>query len=195
MLNGLSDEDVKREVLGDSNLDEKSLEETIKLVEGKEVGLRSVGGIKDQSSGVTGYKRGKKIAAMDKRLSEKGKCESCKEEFLVHGVVKKAGKDDLLKRYRICKSSFDRKKAERKRDTETAAEGAISQEQFAFLGAVESSYISDSGYAASWELAQLHGIQIASVRSNKTNGPEIVVPNFIWEAGAGWVKRQNDPHP
>ena len=62
VLNGLCDEDVKREVLGDSGLDDKSLEDTVKLVEAEEVGLRSVGGGRAQSSGVTGFQKVKKMA-------------------------------------------------------------------------------------------------------------------------------------
>ena len=92
MLNGLCDEDVKREVLGDSGLDEKSLEDTVKLVEAKEVALRSVVGVKsEQSSSVTGYQKLRKVAATDKKLQEKGKCESCKEEFVVNAVLRRKG--------------------------------------------------------------------------------------------------------
>ena len=140
MLNGLCNEDVRKEVLGDSGLDEKSLEDTIKLVEAKEAALRSTGGANDdQSSGVTGYSKYKKIQATDKRLQEKGKCDSCKEEFLIHGVVRRPGKDDEIKRYKICKPCFDkRKKKANKKEKNSDEEGAVTAGQFAFLGSVSS---------------------------------------------------------
>ena len=190
MLNGLCNEDVRKEVLGDSGLDEKSLEDTIKLVEAKEAALRSTGGANDdQSSGVTGYSKYKKIQATDKRLQEKGKCDSCKEEFLIHGVVRRPGKDDEIKRYKICKPCFDkRKKKVNKKEKNSDEEGAVTAGQFAFLGSVSSgieSKVMDRGVTG----------QIAMVKRGNTECAAVVLPNYVWEAGAGWIKRPNDPHP
>ena len=70
-------------------------------------------------------------------MQEKGKCESCKEEFLIHGVVRRPGKDDEIKRYKICKPCFDKKKKKaKKKEKDSDEEGAVTAEQFTFLGSV-----------------------------------------------------------
>ena len=42
ILSGISDEEIKKEVLGTENLDEKTLNETVALIETKEIAARSL---------------------------------------------------------------------------------------------------------------------------------------------------------
>ena len=67
-----------------------------------------------------------------------------------------------------------------KRGKRTSREVVIRKEKVLFLmGAIRS--VSD-------------GAQIVGVHDGKV-ARDVVVPNHVWEAGAGWVRRPNDPHP
>ncbi len=81
ILNGLYDVEIRRDVLSTAGLDDKSLTDTIALIEDKETAARSVAGSGTQAAGQSSYRQQKKIAPGDKRLTATGKCESCQAVF------------------------------------------------------------------------------------------------------------------
>ena len=140
LLTGLCDEEVRREVLGTANVDIKSLDETIALVEAKEIAMRSLAARSDQAGGLSVLKKTKSVTQSDKRLLVKGPCEKCKVEFLINGLVRKRGGTDEIRRYKICKSCFEKERKVKKADNTPVEEGALSHDmEYAFLGAVSES--------------------------------------------------------
>ena len=73
-------DEIKRKVLGTIDIDDKSLNETIAIIETEEMASRSMITATTMSQvGATSYKR--QILPNDKRLQLKGKCATCQMEF------------------------------------------------------------------------------------------------------------------
>ena len=81
LLNGLADAEIKRDILGTTDLDDKSLDDTVALVESKEIANRSMGGPGEINNAATSYQ---KVKANDSRLKIKIKCSDCGKEFPKH---------------------------------------------------------------------------------------------------------------
>ena len=78
VISGLVDEEIKKEVLGWSDLDEKSIEETITFIEAKEM-ARDALSKAPIAAGVSSYK--KLGTATDKKPATKVQCKICKSEI------------------------------------------------------------------------------------------------------------------
>ena len=87
---GLSDPDIKREVLGWTELDNKSIAETVTFVEGKEMARNAMSGPSHDIAGMSGLKKSRKQdstpedkseAQIAKDLKKTEKCPDCKEAF------------------------------------------------------------------------------------------------------------------
>ena len=91
LLNGLADAEIKRDILGTTGLDDKSLDDTVALVESKEIANRSMGGSGETSNAATSYQKAK---VNETKLKIKIKCCECTKEFLKH-KLNRAG-DKLL---------------------------------------------------------------------------------------------------
>ena len=77
VLCGIADQDIKKEVLGTTGINAKSLTETLGLIEDKETAARST-----VNNGAAAHSTSyKKIAESDKRLQSTGKCEKCGKTF------------------------------------------------------------------------------------------------------------------
>ena len=147
VLNGLYHADMQKEVFGSSNIDGKTLAETIDLIVDKEKAARSVGGRISAAAGMrdTAYGRQKKekILATDKRLKETAKCETCGKMFPNQRIRTKNGADTLFK-LKWCepcwaeKKSSGRGRADKKESAsakiETEALATEAAEPYAFCG-------------------------------------------------------------
>ena len=92
VLVGMYDDDIKRKVLSTIDIDSKSLNERIAIIETKEIVSRSMITATTMSQvGATNYKR--QILPNDKSLQLKSKCATCQMDFLKHRV-KRSGKED-----------------------------------------------------------------------------------------------------
>ena len=151
VLNGIYDEDIRKEVLGMTTLDDLNLNDTVGLIETKECASRSVlnnsvnTGRQDASyadnAATSTYK---KIAKSDKRLNIKAKCEECQEEFKKHGIRSGKGKDDELVTYKVCLDCY--RKARKKRRSAAKQDGETAEESsFGFLCGMEAAAISPKG--------------------------------------------------
>ena len=76
VISGLADEDVKKDVLGWPDLDDKSLEDTVSFVEAKEM-ARDALSKGPTNAGISSYKKGK----TDGKPATKTSCKSCKKEI------------------------------------------------------------------------------------------------------------------
>ena len=142
VLAGMYDDEIRRKVLGTADIDNKSLNETIAIIETEEMASRSMNiGATSSQAGATNMK--KQILPSDKRLQLKGKCASCQGEFLIHRV-KKVGKEDVLMTDKLCKQCWQKKRggkrgagqAQTQVETNEASEVA-QEEDFPYLAAIE----------------------------------------------------------
>ena len=79
VLNGIADTEIRKDVLGVAGINDKTLDETVGIIEDKEMAARSVAGrAATPAAASTSYK---KIASSDRRLKETGKCEKCGRTF------------------------------------------------------------------------------------------------------------------
>ena len=103
ILAGMHDEEIKRKVLSADSIDDKTLNETIALIEMEEMASRSMSdlSLSSNQAGSTNFKR--QISANDKRLQVKGKCLACNGDFFIHRVKKQDGKEKSLLTHKFCK--------------------------------------------------------------------------------------------
>ena len=192
VLAGMCDDEIKRKVLSTAGIDDKSLNDTIAIIEMEEMASRSMSGhsTTPTQAGSTSYK--KLISPNDKRLQIKGKCVTCNGDFCIHRVKRQPGKEDLLITDRFCKpcwqkSRDDRRsrrsstKPEPKSDTNEAS-GATNAEDFPYLCSVNANgdecVLSDeiSTYCAA-------------------NHMVIPMPHHIFDGTKGWMQTPVEPHP
>ena len=104
LINGIHDVEIRKEVLGTADLDEKSLMETVGIVENKETALRSMPEYRPagKADAQSGYRNSKKIGKTDLRLQQKGKCETCKKEFKNKQLWISKNKPDEIRTLKLC---------------------------------------------------------------------------------------------
>ena len=182
-LSGLFDEKVREDVLGMDVADGKTLDETVKLVEAREVSSRS----SSYRNEAGGLREGRGGTKNDPRLKEKKKCKTCREMFAFNVVF-----NGKIKAFDICKTCHLKDKAEKaeKQGGKQQEAGGFGQEPFAFF----------SGFQQSPEAEDAD--QIGSFRQKSFSeavkgggNSEIKLNNFVFDHSNGWVERPNDPHP
>ena len=103
ILVGLADAEIKKDVLGTSGSNDKTLAETLGLIEDKEAAARSTAG-SSAAGHITTYKR---ITANDRRLQGTGKCEKCAKTFSNKKIQSGKGKkDDTISTFKVCKECW-----------------------------------------------------------------------------------------
>ena len=117
LLAGMSDADIRREVLGLAELDMKSAKELVAIVEEKEVARDAcfdTVGIAAGTSSYQRYKSSRPTEAQDDlrtKLARKGKCEKCGSDFNLY--TKFASGRINQKPFKFCASCFKSSKASR----------------------------------------------------------------------------------
>ena len=104
LINGIHDVEIRKEVLGTADLDEKSLMETVGIVENKETALRSMPEYRaaGKADALSGYQNSKRIEKTDPRLQKKGKCETCRKEFKNRQLWVTKNKPDEIRTLKLC---------------------------------------------------------------------------------------------
>ena len=129
VINGLHDVDIRREVLGVTDLDDKTLAETIGLIEAKETAMRSMSGRASGGEGagaaMSSYKRLKKIQTSDKRLQLTGKCETCDSVFKNRQLRQSKNKDDEIRVLKLCEKCWSSQR-KNKGESKSGKQGADS---------------------------------------------------------------------
>ena len=77
LISGLAEDEIKREVLGWSGLDESSMEETVSFIEAKEMAREALNR-HSSTNAISTYQQNKKAG---KREVEKVNCQSCRIEI------------------------------------------------------------------------------------------------------------------
>jgi hypothetical protein len=138
LINGIHDVEIRKEVLGTAGLDDKSLMETVGIVENKETALRSMPEYRStgKADALSGYRKSTKIEKSDPRLQQKGKCETCKKEFKNRQLRTSKNKPDEIKTFKLCYDCWTESRKKLKKDGAKGKSGARD-------GSDESSAITD----------------------------------------------------
>ena len=213
VINGLHDVDIRREVLGTVDLDNKSLAETIGIIESKETALRSMS---DQSTAGTGaaavsnYARQKKNPQTDQRLQMTGKCEACSKVFKNRMLRQSKSKPDEIRILKLCGECWaDRRKKAGKGGTGKPAEDSTAVNNGPVDGflAVRDTAAGEDG---KWQTVtsrrtrrrrrekpergtivsprQREGTRNSQI-SSTVESTDGAVPAMMWDSTRGWVQR------
>ncbi len=104
VLNGLSSNDISQEVLGTPGIDDKSLNDTISLVENKEMAARAMrtNSTQDSSSSINAMNVSSRVPQeIQAKLSITTKCSNCEKQFKKFKLRKERGKFKL-KEFSLC---------------------------------------------------------------------------------------------
>ena len=171
VISGLADEDVKKDVLGWSDLDNKTLDETITFIEAKEMArdAMSKGPI---AAGLSTYKKSKAESAAK---SPKSSCKSCKTEIdkFVWSRRQKRTVECTL-----CHPCWKKKQSKPVKGDQPVDEASA-----LFIGAIT-------------EAEPILQVE-SSICSNITShgGKEIILDHHIFHSQDGWKKAESLPHP
>ena len=191
VLAGMSDDEIKRKVLSTAGIDDKSLNDTIAIIETEEMASRSMTGHNSTSQvGSTSFKR--QILPNDKRLQKKGKCATCNSDFLNQRVRREAGKEDVLLTDKFCKPCWQKKRDGRRASTRhtpnqpesNEASGFAKSENFPYLCSLE---VGEEGYPSPAE--------ILAVSPENQRPQAIPMPHHIFDGTKGWMQTPVEPHP
>ena len=98
VISGIVDEDIKKDVLGHADLDTRSLNDTISLIENKEMAVRAMTtGISADMTTAVNQTKSKSSRDVQTKLSLKKKCQNC--DKLMPKFILRKGK---LKEFNIC---------------------------------------------------------------------------------------------
>ena len=193
-MNGLVDEDIKKEILGQQDLDKLSVDDTVTRIESKET-ARNALSQSTGSAGISSFKKeGATRAAEDKKLSTMIKCGDCDQK--INAYVKVKGGQIRPRKY--CKDCFN--KSHRKQrpfvpgksagndDKEKDSDTTSSLHQ---IGSIESQQPDVSSFRPG------SIIDIASIGSPRfPNRKAVVLDHPIFHPGSEtWKKGRSLPQP
>ena len=207
VINGLHDVDIRREVLGVVDLDDKSLAETIGIIESKETALRSMSGQSTAGTGaaaMSNYARQKKNPQTDQRLQLTGKCEACSKVFKNRMLRQSKNKPDEIRILKLCHDCWTetRKKGPGK--------GAPKTDSAATSGTTADNDSQSQCFVAiedgEWRTvisrktrrrrrgkpergATVSSRQREGTRSSQLASMDGAVPAMMWDSAKGWVQR------
>ena len=169
VISGLVDDDLKREVLGWPDLDEKSLEDTISFIEAKEM-ARDALDKGPTNAGISGYKKGKNEGKSSVKIS----CKTCKKEIDKYVYNKRQKKTIEVTMCLPCWKKANPKKEKPPADNTEDETGAL-----LLIGGISSTKPVDSEVA------------VITDRGKK----EIILDHHIFHSKEGWRKSESMPHP
>ena len=173
---GLVDEEVKKDVLGWSDLDDKSLEETITFIEAKEMARDALN--KGQiTAGISTYKKGKS----DAKAVTKAQCKSCKVE--IEKLIWSRRQKKMVE-CALCLPCW--KKNNPKRGKGSADTSSHDETSALLIGGITTVTPIPA------DMLETSGIGSCSTLDS---GKEIVLDHHIFDSHDGWKKTESMPHP
>ena len=172
VISGLVDEDVKKDVLGWTDLDDKSLEDTVSFVEAKEM-ARDALSKGPTNAGISSYKKEGKAAG-------KIPCKLCKVEIdkIVWNSRQRRNIECTLclPCWKKSNPRKDKTKQPKEKDDKTTDEtGAL-----VLIGGISS-------------VKSISDFESSGISSHRRN--EIVLDHHIFNSQDGWKKSESMPHP
>lgn len=166
LITGLSDDDVKKEVLGWAELDEKSVQNTVKFIESKEMARDALA--KQSVAGVSSYKEKQKGDQKAKILT---KCKDCNTEMEKFAWNKRQHK---MIECSVCLKCW---RNNRKNAPAKSHQNEVADETSALLiGAAEMPQESMSSLSC-------------------PTSSEIILGHHIFDSSEGWKKAESMQHP
>ena len=175
VISGLVDEEIKKEVLGWSDLDEKSIEETITFIEAKEM-ARDAMSKAPIAAGVSSYKM--LGTASDKKPATKVKCKICKSE--IEKLVWNRRQQKMIERTH-CLVCWKKKKSK------TPVEDSTHDKTSALMIGGVTMGVSGT--------VPLVSSSISSVGTRRGKKQQIILDHHIFDSHDGWKKSESMPHP
>ena len=177
VLNGLIDIDIKKEVLGTSGIDNKSLAEMLGLIEDKETAARSIKSGATSAAATTSYK---KIAANDRRLNGTAKCEKCQKVFKNKSVKSRKDRDDEVQTHTTCKDCW-RKSVKTKKKEKPTEESAVETETTTM-----------NTFFGGSSVQQGRRGRKGRYRTTVTSASTETISAMSYDSTRGWVTRRED---
>ena len=181
MVAGLVDDDIRKDVLGWADLDDKSVNETINFIEAKEMARDALTKyLVNTAAGISSYKSKPK---MGKTKSERKTCKDCNVAIDKYTWSRRASKMIECTRCLNCWKKFNKKdngKGDRKPphseqgEVNTLIIGALD------LETQKSTEDRDS---------------IAAINTKKVNKGEVLLNHYIFDSEDGWLKSESNCHP
>ena len=139
LISGIEDGEIRKDVLGMPELDEKSDKDIIKFVEEKEI-ARNALQMTSTNAGMSSYNKNRKTPAnadTTKKLAMRSKCQACQKDFAVY---KQFPSGKLNKEpFKSCPSCWKKSKNEKPQPEKNKDETASSDANaiFSFISAIE----------------------------------------------------------
>ena len=193
LVTGLSDAEIRRDVLGWPDLDAKTAVETVTFIESKEMARNALLHSNSGSmNALSNYRKHKKIVDKDDGIDKKtatGKCPSCGKDYRLFIFFKKSKKFNE-KPFPTC---FDCSKRSKnlKTDGEVPGGGEASA-LFSSIGAISEELPDDSHS----EEATTQQSDVVVISTNTTHGKVIAgLQNMTFDRILGWKRAQKLSHP
>ena len=169
LISGIADEEIKKDVLGHENLDSKTLNETISIIENKEMAVRAMNATVSVDSAMAvhndAYKRSNQNP--DPKLTIKVQCKTCPRQIFKFKLRK-----GNYKQFSHCVQCWRKLHSDDSGDKQ----GAI----FDVVGAVSSADSSSSP---------------APCKSKKNARPRLVIKHHIFDGTYGWMVKESRKQP
>ena len=198
MVNGLHDEDTRKEVLGTASLDEKTLADTVTIIEAKETALRSMPGYRSGSekAAMSSYRKETRIAKTDSRLQLTGKCEKCAKVFKNRHLQTGRGKPDEVKTLKLCHDCWAEARKQKsgkngsRPDSAAARDGASDNAAANNTGGGDDFLASEDG---KWQTVARRRTgrrrKAPATAADSASSVDGAVPAMMWDSRRGWVQR------
>ena len=104
VISGVTDDDIKRDILSHSDIDAKSLNDTVSLIEGKEMAVRAMSAKVSEHLSAVAFNKPTSSDTQEK-LTMKTTCKTCNREMLRYTMFRSKGKSNL-KEFNLCKECW-----------------------------------------------------------------------------------------
>lgn len=218
LINGLNDEEIKKEVLGWADVDDKTVEEALSFIEGKEM-ARDAMKSSDNVAPISSYKSRAKASNMHPASCPKVRCENCNVEmdkFVWNPRMKQMIEPSLCKPcWTRAKNSQKPKKTQKKTDPRYRKNDQEDETSALLIGSLTVAESTESNVAEHpflekrpifpaefvGEIAYSRQSMVSSlasgpcpVRSGCSASP-VTLDHHIFDSKNGWRKSESMAHP
>ena len=110
IISGIVDDDIKKDILSYTDLDSRSLNDTIALVESKEMAVRAMTskvGSENSVAAASNSQKTSTVKSTQEKLAIKWKCRNCDSQIQRFKLVRdRGGKGKILKEFNLCKECW-----------------------------------------------------------------------------------------
>ena len=157
LIAGIADNEVRKDLLGWTDLDSKSDKDIVKFVEEKEIAKNAYSGSLGTAAGMSSYVKSRRdehsrkedddgsAALLKKKLAMKGKCSKCKSEMMLYKSYR-SGRINM-EPFDLCITCFKKNKTNESKNMQ-ATNKSESSAIFSFIASLESSDVYSSSVSS-----------------------------------------------